>query len=198
MSNGYEAPIIDKIIKKYKKPKIQDITNLKPIVEEKKFVTLPYNPDLCKGLDSIFKSSGLRTAYRSDNTLRKLLGTAKDKLKSTEKSGIYLWSCEDCECGYIGQTKRNIGIRCKEHLAHFKNGRVNKSSIGDHLIDTKHKYQSQNLILLKETDNKKLLNIWESFYIYKYNHSIGVKNNIRLLYDNDGPIGVSQLFKIIK
>ena len=43
----------------------------------------------------------------------------------------------DCDCGlsYIGQTKRNIGVRVKEHIADIKNGHVSKSAVCEHTVD---------------------------------------------------------------
>ncbi|KAJ0169584.1 hypothetical protein K1T71_014769 [Dendrolimus kikuchii] len=48
----------------------------------------------------------------------------------------------DCECGlsYIGQTKRSIKTRVKEHIADMKHTRSTKSAISEHKLDKPNHY----------------------------------------------------------
>ncbi|RVE51733.1 hypothetical protein evm_003536 [Chilo suppressalis] len=52
-----------------------------------------------------------------------------------EKPGVYKI---DCSCGssYIGQTKRTIACRMKEHIKAVRNNDTQKSAIAEHLIDS--------------------------------------------------------------
>lgn len=68
--------------------------------------------------DSGKKSLDLITAFSNNKTLIKLLIRKSIKRNNLEKSGIYRMNCNKC---YVGQTKRNIGIRFKEHKSHTKN-----------------------------------------------------------------------------
>jgi hypothetical protein len=88
------------------------------------FVTLPYIPALTKGLERIFRSLDLNVAYTAGTSLQSLLGNPK--VNRNEKSGIYEINCKDCNQKYIGQSKRLIITRFKEHMAHRKFGRFEK------------------------------------------------------------------------
>jgi hypothetical protein len=70
-------------------------------------------------------------------TLRPL----KDHL-GVKYPGVY---CVPCECGkmYVGQTSRNIGIRCKEHMRHLRVGQPEKSAMAEHM-DTGHSMKFNN------------------------------------------------------
>ena len=69
--------------------------------------------------------------HSSGNKLH-LLGNPKDKIELNERSGIYEISCKDCNLKYVGQTKRPIITRFKEHMAHLRYGRAEKSSVAQH------------------------------------------------------------------
>ncbi|KAJ8944183.1 hypothetical protein NQ318_016163, partial [Aromia moschata] len=116
-SNGYSLHLIDK-----------DTDN-------SKFASLPYEPKFTRRLDKIFKNININLVYNSKNKLQTLLGNPKDKINNNEKSGIYEISCKDCDQKYIGQTKRSILTRFKEHMAHLKYGRTEKSCVAQHAFD---------------------------------------------------------------
>ncbi|KAJ8946277.1 hypothetical protein NQ318_023128 [Aromia moschata] len=78
-----------------------------------------------------------------------LLGNPKDKINNNEKSGIYEISCKDCDQKYIGQTKRSILTRFKEHMAHLKYGRTEKSCVAQHAFDNNHRIDINNLELIR-------------------------------------------------
>ena len=41
----------------------------------------------------------------------------------------------DCDLSYIGQIKRSIGVRVKDHISDIKNGHVSKSAMCEHTVD---------------------------------------------------------------
>ena len=80
------------------------------------------------------------------------------------------FDCGDClpccsQRFYIGQSRRQIAIRYKEHLADFFNDRIGKSSVADHLIGTGHDYFNTSQSLAKPVSEPKLLDAWESLII---------------------------------
>ena len=83
------------------------------------------------------------------------------------KSGIYLWKCDDCHAGYIGQTKRNLKTRWSEHRREYEKDSVGISAIADHTLDQGHNCFESGLKLLKEISNPSLLDAYESIYIHK-------------------------------
>ncbi|KAJ8962600.1 hypothetical protein NQ318_000993, partial [Aromia moschata] len=123
-----------------------------------------------------------------DEIFATLLGNPKDKIDINEKSGIYEISCKDCDQKYIGQTKRSILTRFKEHMAHLKYGRTEKSCVAQHAFDNNHMIDINNLKLIRNVTNSRQLDAFESLEIIKCNKSMNKDN---------GPIPTSPLFALI-
>ncbi|KAJ8956727.1 hypothetical protein NQ318_014082, partial [Aromia moschata] len=107
-SNGYSVHLIDKLIRKHT------------------FKRTLYNSTTFRRDTDNSKFASINLVYNSKNKLQTFLGNPKDKINNNEKSGIYEISCKDCDQKYIGQTKRSILTRFKEHMAHLKYGRTEK------------------------------------------------------------------------
>ncbi|KAJ8940907.1 hypothetical protein NQ318_017498 [Aromia moschata] len=86
-----------------------------------------------------------------------LLDNPKDKIDNNEKSGIYEISCKDCDQKCIGQTQRSILTRFKEHTAHLKYGRTEKSCVAQHDFDNNHRIDKNNLKLIRNVTNSRQL-----------------------------------------
>ncbi|CAG9818791.1 unnamed protein product [Phaedon cochleariae] len=137
-------------------------------------IPIPYNPKYTKGLDKVFKD----------------LGNPKDKVDTLEKSGIYEISCNDCDKTYIGQTRRPIKTRFKEHIAHLKYGRLDKSCVAEHMFNHNHNTHITNLKLVKQVNNIRKLDAYESLEIFK--------NSNRVMNKDNGPIPYSPLYSLFK
>ena len=73
----------------------------------------------------------------------------KDKLHSYEKSGIiYEIDCKDCEMTYIGQSKRKLLLRTKEHIRDVKK-QNKKSALASHSLEKKHKINFDNVKIVE-------------------------------------------------
>ncbi|KAJ8952663.1 hypothetical protein NQ318_020978, partial [Aromia moschata] len=189
-SNGYSVHLIDKLIRKHKFKRIlYNSTTFRIDTDNSKFASLPYEPKFTRGLDKIFKNININLVYNSKNKLQTLLGNPKDKINNNEKSGIYEISCKDCDQKYIGQTKRSILTRFKEHMAHLKYGRTEKSCVAQHAFDNNHRIDINNLKLIRNVTNSRQLDAFESLEIIKCNNSMNKDN---------GPIPTSPLFALIK
>ncbi|KAJ8955988.1 hypothetical protein NQ318_006259 [Aromia moschata] len=188
-SNGYSVHLIDKLIRKHKFKRIlYNSTTFRIDTDNSKFASLPYEPKFTRGLDKIFKNININLVYNSKNKLQTLLGNPKDKINNNEKSGIYEISCKDCDQKYIGQTKRSILTRFKEHMAHLKYGRTEKYCVAQHAFDNNHRIDINNLKLIRNVTNSRQLDAFESLEIIKCNNSMNKDN---------GPIPSSPLFALI-
>ena len=74
----------------------------------------------------------IRTVFRSGPTLRGLLTKVKDPLPIEKQANIVYEV--PCTCGqvYIGETRRRLGTRLKEHRDACKKGLTDKSAIAEH------------------------------------------------------------------
>ena len=100
--------------------------------------------------------------------------TANKGVPPTQKSVIYRIDCKDCNKTYIGQTKRSIETRFKEHLAHLKYGRTEKSAVAEHALDNSHTVGSVKLLKSVHKINK--LDPLESIFISKF-HQISINHD---------------------
>ena len=202
VTHGYDPSCIEVFIKKKLKKmrafNVNDYTKLEPITEHKNRVIIPFNKQLCKGLDRILKSEGLLVTYKSSNNLRKSLGSPKEAIENNLKSGIYNFKCNNCDFSYIGQTRRSILTRAKDHLRCFKTRKKEISGIADHMfefeddhLNGRHLFPLQNLKLLKEVPNPFFLDAWECLYINKFKN-----RNLPLLNRDNGKI-CSKMFDLI-
>ena len=61
-------------------------------------------------------------AHEPNNTLRKQLKKIKDQMKKEDCTGVvYSIPCKDCDMSYVGQTKRKLETRIKEHKRDVRN-----------------------------------------------------------------------------
>ncbi|KAJ8976828.1 hypothetical protein NQ317_011824 [Molorchus minor] len=189
--NGYSENCVDRLIMKRRfKETLRNSSTFQTDTESPKFVSIPYAPQFTRGLSRIFKNIGLTVIHPSGNKLQQLLGNPKDTIGVNDRSGIYEISCKDCNfLKYVGQTRCSILTRFKEHMAHLKYGRTDKSSVAQHAFDNNHRIDINNLKLIRNVTNNRQLNAFESLEIVK------CKN--RMNSDN-GPIPNSPLYWLVR
>ena len=111
-----------------------------------------------------------------------------------EKSGVYKFECSKNCSLYIGQTRRDLETRGKEHLKDFDFRRFERSPVAEHMEEFKyenHNFSINNLSLIKEVNDPFLVKTWESFFIHKFK-----KQNFNLLNKDSGVINSSTVFDI--
>jgi hypothetical protein len=86
-----------------------------------------------------------------------------------DKSGIYKITCQSCQKVYIGQTGRNLKTRFKERIRNIRFNK-NESAYAQHILNQGHQYGSieQIMEIIEQARKGDLMNIEESYYIYKY------------------------------
>jgi hypothetical protein len=190
--NGYDEKSIKKLHKKHKtRQHINNYTTLEQIQPEndKKYFEMTYYPEITEKMEKIFNKHDLKPAYNSNGKLGDLLGNTKDKIEKDDRSGIYEVGCQDCPAKYIGQTRRKIKVRHREHKDHQRLNHPQLSAIAEHAIENNHTVG--DIELLKEVRKPWKLNSYESMYIFKNkNQSNDLVNR------EDGKIN-SILFKYI-
>lgn len=191
--NGYTDEEIETLVEKHsrKMKKLESSTlfsqNKKEEITRASFT---FNHTITNYLKPIFKQQGIEMVFTSNNKLKDVLGNPKDKIEDHQKSGVYEISCSDCNKIYIGQTRRTILARYKEHCSHIKFNRPTKSAVAEHSLGENHfSIQTKNLKLVKQIRNVRQLDAWESIYIHK--------NKNRIMNNVYGPVA-SSLFNYIK
>lgn len=95
-----------------------------------------YNGAKAKALRPVLKKHNINAAYRSQEKIKQKIRSTKDQTPFESKSGVYEICCQDgCEARYVGQTKRRIKDRLREHLNHYRNNEGQRSAVALHLIN---------------------------------------------------------------
>lgn len=165
----------------------RNLTTLVADREDVRRVKCCFEPTITSKLKKVFKKHNMELVFSNNNKLQNIICNRKDRIPDIQKSGIYQISCGDCDRIYIGQTKRMIHTRFKEHIAHIKYNRPTKSAIAAHTLQNGHlNIGIDNLSLLKTVSDTHQLDAWESLYMNKFKS--------RTLNIDDEPI-ISPLFK---
>ena len=169
--NGFNENIVDELVEKHsKKIKKQNLSTFfqNSQKSERKRFCVNYAAPLTNKLQKIFKNYKTDLVFASENKLKSLLLTTKDKIEDTAKSGIYEISCKECPKIYIGQSRRQVAIRGKEHKAHIKYNRPEKSAVAKHVLNDMHSGITKLELKIKKAVTKDYyLDAWESLYMHK-------------------------------
>lgn len=187
--NGYQENMIDKMIEKHsekiKKQNLSTFFNASQKMDHKRFC-FNYAAPLTNRLKDIYKNHKIDLVFASENKLKNLLVSTKNRSESIEKSGIYEIKCKICDKIYIGQTRRRVETRFKEHCAHIRYNRPEKSAVAKHVLKDLHSGLTELDIKLKKHVTKPhTLDAWESMYMHK--------NRLKLMNTDPAPIS-SPLF----
>ena len=136
-----------------------------------------YAPIITNKLKSIFNEHDMSIVYTNKNKLIDLLGSTKDKKEELKHSGIYRIKCSECDAVYIGQTKRTVEQRFKEHLKSVEQRHTYKSAFAAHAVESKHLNTTvKNVKLLKRVTDHRRLDAYECVYIRNTENTVNLDN----------------------
>ena len=168
--NGFQRKSIDFLIRK--KQNFNNLTTLTPERASKhNFRCFNYHPTLGTRFQKIFRKYNVNLAFYNKYSINKQFSKSIERTPTDEldKSGIYKIECNSCEKVYIGQTKRTLKIRGREHINCIKNQETDRSAVAAHFWKEKHDVKFPPS-LLKEVNNKFHLTTWENIFINEYKH----------------------------
>lgn len=164
--NGVNASIIHSLIKKHRRAKtLIECTSLGERVE-RRWCAMTYSAHNFNAISKSFAKHNTALAPKTTTKLKSLLHTTKDKRDNNEKPGVYKVCCSKCGAVYIGQTRRALKVRMKEHMLYIRNCEAYRSGIAEHSITHKHELCDDDFSLIETESNANRLNILESLHIY--------------------------------
>ena len=99
---------------------------------------LPYVQGLSEKLERVCTPLGVKAVFKPASTLRQTLMQVKTCIPEERKRGVvYEVSCKECHHTYIGETKRTLKVRLREHKQAVKRGDP-KNSIAVHAHESNH------------------------------------------------------------
>ncbi|XP_047543194.1 uncharacterized protein LOC125075524, partial [Vanessa atalanta] len=108
-------------------------SRIKTPTVERQPAFLPYVKGVTDRIGNILKRASIKTIYKPHKKVSQFLRPIKSNIP-LQTAGVYKLECE-CGLSYIGQTKRSIGTRVKEHIGDVKNRRSSKSAVCEHALD---------------------------------------------------------------
>ena len=156
-------------------------------VNLKQFVAIPYIKGLSDNIKRILKGVKLNSLYTILKKLDCIIKRGKDLLDTMKQTQlVYKIECGQCVAVYIGQTKRHVSTRIKEHQRDITKDVSNHSVISKHRVSCGHEFKwSQPIILHKECVTRKR-EIAEMYFIKKHEHTINLQRdteNMTAIYD---------------
>lgn len=193
--NGYSINTVQNIIKKHEKKKRQlessvlfenaDDANTKRIV-------MPYLDHTNKQFSRLYRDNGYQMVNTNVYTMQKSIGSAKDKIPSLLKSGIYEVGCQEgCPYKYYGLSQRNPTIRYGEHKYCIEKN-DHRSGVAKHMDEYKHKTDLSNVKLVQPVNGRN----YGVFECYEKVHIVKNRRERPLMNQNDGSVN-SVLFNLI-
>jgi hypothetical protein len=104
--------------------------------------------------NKLFEDYNIGIAYRTRNTIEKLLNRKNQNYNKYDQCGVYELKRKNCPHVYIGQTGRSFKTRFKVHILDIRNNR-NKTGYSQHIISTVHEYDNiENTLNVLNTQKK--------------------------------------------
>jgi len=154
----------------------------------KEFFTIPYIKSIAESFKPVVNKYGFHIAYTIPNTLRSFIKCGKDDLDSMSHQGVvYKISCHDCDAPYIGQTKRQLRTRIKEHNLDIKKKIGSPSVISEHR-NFNHDFGWDNIKILDNERSYQKRLISEMVHIKKQPHGLNKQSDINMLPKSYFPI----------
>lgn len=186
INNGYSVKLIDTILNKKQKLKIDHslYTANCDGNDKIKYCRIKFINNVSYEINKlIIDRSKYKPAFYCSNNVGRLIVNNKDKRERLDNSGVYKISCGDCSCEYVGQSGRSINKRIKEHISSWKYGKSN-SNFANHLLETGHTFNPKiNVKLLHMEEKSRKLNNLECLEINRSvfkNHTYNLNDQIFL------------------
>lgn len=109
---------------------------------------------------------GLRVIDKPFDNLKNIVSHVKDKIPIEFQSNVvYQIECGECDMSYVGETKRRLRDRKREHVASVTYGKVKFSALASHHVDTNHVPNWESVKILDRDSNWLARRFKESFHI---------------------------------
>ena len=147
--NGHKRNDLERIAAPFR-DKCHATTREPSTVQEKKpIVKLPWIPGLSVKLRRILKKD-FRVIFTSAPDLKRILCNHKTPLPRNSQPGVYSFAC-NCGKSYVGETKKKVSTRIKEHQKDVFHGRWEKMGASEHTKNCQEEFKWDEALLLWRT-----------------------------------------------
>jgi len=97
---------------------------------------------------------------------------------------VYKLLCNNRDASYVGQTKRQVKTKIKEHINNRKLVPSRHSVITEHILEFKHSFGWKNIKILDYEPNYNKILISEMLHIKKQRHNVNSQKDTECLDDS--------------
>jgi len=120
--------------------------------------------------------------YRCINKLSNVVKAHKDTIQRTDNNNVvYRIACNNCDATYVGQSKRQLKTRIKEHRANINLDPDKHSVVSNHVINHNHSFDWQHVTILDRESNYHKRLVSEMIHIKEQINSINLMKDTELL-----------------
>jgi len=149
---------------------------------DKKIVVFPYIKKISESIADKIDNSKYVKGYRTLNNLSNFIKVHKDiNSHDTNNNVVYKICCRDCDASYVGQTKRQLRTRIREHINNTNSTKSNLSVITEHIRDNLHSFDWNNITILDHEPNYYKRLISEMLYIKEQTNGLNSQIDTDLL-----------------
>jgi len=144
----------------------------------------PYVKTISESIAATIDNSKFVKGYRTLNNLNNFIKVHKDTNNYFSNNNVvYKIFCKDCDASYVGQTKRQLRTRIKEHISNVRSSNSKQSVIAEHTLKYSHSFDWDNIKILDSEPNyyKRLTS--EMLHIKEQTNGINSQKDTELLDD---------------
>jgi len=149
---------------------------------ERRILVFPYINPLSEFISSNIDSSKAMVGFRCLSKLNRFVKAHKDKDHILSKNNVvYKIFCKNCESTYVGQTKRKLSTRLKEHKNNLKQDQSRHSVISEHTIKHNHSFDwdKTKIMDIESRYSKRIIS--EMIHIKEQKVSLNLNSDTELL-----------------
>ena len=128
--NGHNKSKLEEMVRSHLNPVDTIIPRVKP--DYSKLVKIPWIPKIGPKLRKIYQRQGIKVIFTSTPNLSDILCNHKCRLPKNSRPGVYKVPCKCRKAAYVGETKKRISTRVKEHAKDVFHGRWDSSGLAQH------------------------------------------------------------------
>jgi hypothetical protein len=157
---------------------------------KRKWCKIPFFGDAAYNVRRVMGRHGVHVAFAHEKNLGSLLTHVKDKTPILEQANlVYKIPCTSCNVFYVGETKRRLGERVREHQDAVSKLDAQKSALVDHVESEEHAPAWQDVSVLRKCCGDKERKWAEAIEIVK-SRRMGILNR-------DDGCALSAIYKVI-
>lgn len=151
--------------------------------KDKIIVKVPYKCGLYSNVKRILNNNTFFVIPKIKKELVKIVRKGKMDNKLNKTGVIYKIKCNDCECVYIGETKRSLYMRIKEHQYYVKKNKKT-SVLATHSNKCNHTFNFENVEVIDEEPNWHMRITSEMLHIHLQDAPLNCKEDTENLHSS--------------